>query len=414
MGFCTESAETSLVVTNIGRGDLRMGDVEIVGEGWTVGNVELPATIPQDQSLSLPLLTTGGAATLKIVSNDPNHDEIYVPLESAPNAPPTVVILEPYDGAVVDAGANDLRALVNDVEDPDESLQIAWSVDPGGPIWEGTPDASGDAQCVWEAGPIEGTQQLTLVATDSCDAVTTETISICRGHITVYQSLDASTWEFMGSAAWDTAEDRLQLTNAEDTSQVGAAFETAQAVTGRTVQIDFSFYIGDGSGADGFSLTALDTTRMDTDGDGQPNFLGGAGCAMGFGGNSNCTTALSDCVGCGPALPGWSLEVDTYYNPEDGIDPTGEDHLGFYFDGDLLNLAEWAVLPEMEDTGWHQMSVNIEAPHLTVSIDNETYIDTDLAGHFDFPAYVGFTAGTGGQTNAHLIDALTVTESTCN
>jgi len=185
-------------------------------------------------------------------------------------------------------------------------------------------------------------------------------------------------------------------------------------VTGRSVQIEFSFYIGDGSGADGFSLTALDTERMDTDGDGQPNFLGGAGCAMGFGGNSNCTEALSNCPDCGPALPGWSLEVDTYHNPEDGIDPTPEDHLGFYFDGDLLNMAEWAVLPEMEDTGWHQMVVDVESPHLTVSIDDIIYIDTDLVGHFDFPAYVGFTAGTGGLSNAHLIDALTVTESTCD
>ena len=184
-------------------------------------------------------------------------------------------------------------------------------------------------------------------------------------------------------------------------------------MTGRSVHIEFAFYIGDGTGADGFSLTALDTERIDTDGDGQPNYLGGAGCAMGFGGNSSCTSALSDCPDCGPALPGWSLEVDTYYNPEDNIDPTGEDHLGFYFDGDLLNMAHWAVLPEMEDTGWHTMSVLVEAPHLTVQIDGETYMDLDLDGHFDFPAYVGFTAGTGGQTNAHLIDALTVSESTC-
>jgi hypothetical protein len=135
---------------------------------------------------------------------------------------------------------------------------------------------------------------------------------------------------------------------------------------------------------------------------------------MGFGGNSSCTTALSECQVCGDALPGWSLEVDTYWNPEDGIDPTGEDHLGFYFDGDLLNMAAWAVLPEMEDSGWHIMTVVIEAPHLSVDIDGINYIDTDLGGYFDFPAYVGFTAGTGGETNAHLIKALTVTESTCD
>ncbi len=415
LGFCGTRADASLVVSNIGWGSLEMGHVEIVGDGWTVGEVTLPASIGVDETLTIPLSTTGGEATLKIVSNDPNHDEVFVPLLSAPNTAPVVHMIEPYDGAVVDEGSNALHAMANDHEDADETLMLSWSVDPGGVIWEGSPDVTGDNQCIWDAGPIEGTQQLSLSATDSCGVVTTETISICRGHITTYQSMDASTWEFMGSAIWDVQEDWLQLTEANPLEPtVGAAFETAQAVTGRSVQIEFSFYIGDGTGADGFSLTALDTLRMDTDGDGQPNFLGGAGCAMGFGGNSNCTEALSNCPGCGPALPGWSLEVDTYHNPEDGIDPTPDDHLGFYFDGDLLNLVEWAALPEMEDTGWHQMSVNIEAPHLTVSIDGTVYIDADLAGHFDFPAYIGFTAGTGGMTNAHLIDALTVTESTCD
>ena len=414
-GFCGSAAAVDLVISNIGRGDLEVGHLEIVGEGWAVGEVTLPATIAAGASLAIPLTTSGGEATLKVVSNDPNHDEVYVPLASAPNSAPTVHVIEPYDGAVVDEGANTLHALVNDHEDADDTLQLSWSVDPGGVIWAGSPDAAGDNQAMWEAGPSEGNQLLSLSATDSCGVVTTETVSICRGHISVYQSMDASTWEFMGSAIWDQDENWLQLTEANPlVPTVGAAFETAQVVTGRTVQIDFAFYIGDGSGADGFSLTALDTSRIDTDGDGQPNFLGGAGCAMGFGGNSSCTEVLSGCIDCGPALPGWSLEVDTYYNPEQGIDPTGQDHLGFYFDGDLLDLAAWAALPEMENTGWHQMSVDIEAPHLTVTIDETVYIDTDLVGLFDFPAYVGFTAGTGGQTNAHLIDALTVTESTCD
>jgi len=431
LGFCGQD-ELTIVVSNIGRGNLELGHFELIGDGWVVGEVDLPATVAVGESLTIPLTTTGGEATLKIISNDPSNDEIYVPLVGVANLGPTVNILAPYDGAVVDEGLNTLESRVADGEDADNTLAMIWSAEPGGVIWEGVPDSeatsAGAANSVasWQAGPEEGSQELTLTATDSCGVATSETIGICRGHITTFQSVDSSTWEFMGSASWVVdevegsptfGEEWLELTNALDNAQVGAAFETAQVVPGGDVEIEFAFFIGNsppGTGADGFSLTALDTTRMDTDNDGQPNYLGGAGCAMGFGGNSNCTTALSDCTICGSALPGWSLEVDTYWNPEEGIDPTGEDHLGFYFDGDLQNMAEWAVLPEMEDTGWHIMNVTVNAPRVTVAIDDVTYMDADLIGFFDFPAYVGFTAGTGGETNAHLIKALTVTESTCD
>jgi hypothetical protein len=67
----------------------------------------------------------------------------------------------------------------------------------------------------------------------------------------------------------------------------------------------------------------------------------------------------------------------------------------------------------MEDGAWHDMEVNVLAPRVTVSIDGITYIDTDLSAFSAFPAYVGFTGATGGSTNAHLIDALTVTRSVC-
>jgi len=75
--------------------------------------------------------------------------------------------------------------------------------------------------------------------------------------------------------------------------------------------------------------------------------------------------------------------------------------------------AAWAALPEMEDTGWHTMEVTVAAPRVTVSVDSVVYIDQDLSGTFAFPAYIGFTAGTGGQTNEHLIDALEVEGFVC-
>ena len=110
-------------------------------------------------------------------------------------------------------------------------------------------------------------------------------------------------------------------------------------------------------------------------------------------------------------MPGWSIEIDTYHN--DDVDPTDGDHLTFTFDGDLDAPVAWAELPEMEDTGWHTMEVNVVAPRVTIAVDGVVYTDADLSGHFAFPAYVGFTAGTGGANNEHLVDALEVVSTIC-
>jgi hypothetical protein len=59
------------------------------------------------------------------------------------------------------------------------------------------------------------------------------------------------------------------------------------------------------------------------------------------------------------------------------------------------------------------MKVDVVAPHVTVTIDGTAYIDHDLNGNFNFPGFIGFTAGTGLETNMHLIDSLEVTETIC-
>ena len=84
------------------------------------------------------------------------------------------------------------------------------------------------------------------------------------------------------------------------------------------------------------------------------------------GGDATCTS--------GPAL--LSIEVDTYYN--------GGQDLG----GSPLSTTE------IEDTGWHSMRVVV---HILVEIDGVVYMDQDVT---DFPAYIGFTAGTGGDQQA--------------
>ena len=239
-----------------------------------------------------------------------------------------------------------------------------------------------------------------LQATDSCGQTATDSIDLCQQTTVTYDEIDLVDWHFEGSARWDEDNGWLELTTPEP-YLVGSAFETTVLVDATRVEIDFMFYIGDGSGADGFSVTALDADRYGG------VFLGGTGCGIGFGGNmTSCTP--------GPALPGWSIELDTYYNYETaGIDPTTNDHLAFYFDGNLASIEAWAEVPEMEDALWHAMSVVVDAPAVTVSIDGIPYIETELEGFSPFLAWVGFTAGTGGLTNNHLIDSLEVTEPVC-
>ena len=59
------------------------------------------------------------------------------------------------------------------------------------------------------------------------------------------------------------------------------------------------------------------------------------------------------------------------------------------------------------------MLIHVSDPMVRVEIDGNVLLDEPVVGQLNFPAYIGFTAGTGSLTNYHLIDALTVTETIC-
>ncbi|MBK9649142.1 MAG: hypothetical protein IPO67_29015 [Deltaproteobacteria bacterium] len=198
---------------------------------------------------------------------------------------------------------------------------------------------------------------------------------------------DLTTWYFAGYANYDSANGWVELTKPL-TNQSGTAFQTASTASGDNVVIQFSFYASGGSGADGLSLTALDSSRMS-------GFVGELGGGLGYKG-----------------LPGWSVEIDTYYNAE-YADPTPQDHVSFHLDGNVQTPLLWAALPEMEDGAWHEMSVSVTGSTVLVDVDGVNYINGTVSGITAFPAYVGFSASTGALTNSHLIDALEVTRSVC-
>ena len=388
-------AQTQIVtVQNIGDAALEILGVRLTSNDWRITAPPFPILLSQNETSDW-LLEGNGSGLLMIDSTDPVEPLVEVPLNSEINQAPDILITSPYNGFVIPVTGTTITAQINDDFDNVDVIPLVWTSNIDGYLGTSFSTPSGQATLPWHSGHTEGPHTITVTAKDSCEMESQDTLQVCQQYGYEVESLDISTWHFEGVASWDTTNNWLELTPVVENA-VGSAFSTAIPVSGDNVEIDFSFYIGDGTGADGISLTALDMTRMST-------FLGGTGCGIGYGGDASCTA--------GPALPGWSIEVDTYFNS--GQDPTAEDHVMFTFDGDVDDPAIWAPLPEMEDNGWHTMRVVVNAPRVTVSIDGIDYINAELNGHFAFPSYVGFTAGTGGATNRHLIDSLTVTETVC-
>lgn len=393
------STTSTVTLRNDGDAALTITDLSTSGS-WILGAHDRPPlTLAPAESVALVLVGEPGTGTLTVESDDPDTPSWDVPLTGTVDQAPWAVILGPPDGTVMDNSADvALIAEVGDDVDPVEDLVVTWTSDVDGALGQATVTKAGVSQLTWPAASrTQGDQALSVQVQDSCGGTSGDELGVCQQAGYVVDELDLSGWHFEGDAQWDTANNWLQLTRAVG-DVVGTAFKTDEIVSGDAVEISFLFYMGDGTGADGLSLTVIDRDRMST-------FLGGTGCGIGYGGNASCTA--------GPALPGWTLEIDTYDNGV-GVEPTPNDHLAFTFDGDVDAFVAWAELPEMEDTGWHELSVIVADPRVTVSVDGTTYIDQDVgAGNFAFEGYVGFTAGTGGLTNAHLIDSLEVTDFIC-
>ena len=394
-----ESGTTTVTLENAGDGDLTVTDVAVTGDGWVLGATDsLPWTLVPGWTSDLTLVGEPGSGTLTITSDDPDTPVLDVPLEATADTAPWAVISSPADAEILDNGVDvDLVAEVGDAEDPVTDLVVTWTSDLDGALGTATVAKTGLSYLTWTDSPrTEGDHALTVQVADSCGNTSGDELGVCQQAGYVVDELDLSAWHFEGEAHWDTGNNWLQLTPPA-TDVVGTAFKIDEIVDAANVEITFLFYQGEGTGADGMSLTVIDKDRMST-------YVGGSGCGIGYGGDASCTG--------GPALPGWTLEIDTYDNGT-GVEPTPNDHLAFTFDGDVDGYVAWAELPEMEDTGWHEITVTVADPQLTVVVDGTTYVDPSVSGNFGFGGYVGFTAGTGSLTNRHLIDSLEVTEYVC-
>ena len=385
-------------IGNSGQDVLVVDSLEIEGDNWgwpEEGSPELPWEILPGGTLYLELASGDGDAHLHIGSNDPDQPTTSLPLSSEVDELPQIQVLSPLNGEILGRDGAIFQATISDDLEQPQDILLQWHSDIDGILNNDPASAEGVSQMFWHSGHTTGWHDIRIMAMDACGNITTEEIEICQKAGYAMDTLGLDDWTFEGSALWDVDNEWLELTSLE-LETAGSAFATTNEVSGAQVEVEFLFYIGEGTGSEGLSLTALDSERV-------TSFLGGSGCGMGYGGDSDCTS--------GPALPGWSVEVDSHYN--EGQDPSSGDHLMFSFDGDISSTATWVEIPEMEDTGWHHMRVQVNAPTVQIAIDDVIYIDEELSGYFDFPAYLGFTAATGTLTNRHLIDAFVVTELTC-
>ena len=389
VGIVCDTQETSLWIYNHGNIDLtvealEIQALEILGGDWELVNAPTPFTIAPAGYREIHLKAGAGEAVLNIQSDDPEDTITSIPLLAAVDQPPSLEIITPYEGQVL-TGTHVFEAYVaDDVDDP-EWLMSQWHSSVDGMFSSDYPKPDGTLEAVWTQSHASGVHSIRVMVLDSCGNSSEEIFWVCQQMEESSTEIDISTWAFEGTARWDEANDWIELTNL-GTYEAGSAFAVSEAVSGAQVDIEFSFYMSDGTGADGISLTALDVNRM-------TSFFGNSGGGIGYEG-----------------LPGWSIEVDNYYNEQD---PTDADHLTFTFDGQVHSPEIWVPLPDMEDGRWHQMRVTIREPHVYVEIDGIAYINQEISGFYDFDAYVGFTAATGSQTNRHLIDSLVVSELVC-
>lgn len=388
-GICTRE-EQVILAKNIGGLPLELNNVVVTGDGWTAAHAPVPTILEPAEVFPITVGGRGGSGRLILVSNDPVAPEIRIPLEATPDAAPSLVIESPASGDVLSPGAvTTFQARVADDLSMAEELMVEWRAEDGTVLGSGLADAEGAARFDWSASVLgAGDQCVTVSVTDTCDNTSDTSVCFCQNEGYTEESIDLESWNFEGSALWDSSNGWVELT-APLNNQAGTAFQTSSSVSSDSVNIEFDFYVSGGSGADGISLTAIDVDRMTT-------FVGGTGGGIGYYG-----------------LPGWSIEVDTWYNGEHN-DPTTADHVSVHIDGDVNSPLAWATLPEMEDEAWHRAMIDVEGSHMRVWIDDALYIDQSIAGLVPFDAYVGFTAATGGSTNWHLIDALEVEGFVCD
>lgn len=177
---------------------------------------------------------------------------------------------------------------------------------------------------------------------------------------------------------WDQNGRYFVLTPPEN-SLAGRIYHRERVFTG-VFEAQFDIRIGGGTGADGMTIAWV------TDYNYQP----ASGGAHDF--------AVEN---------GYAVEFDCYNNA--GVDPNGQ-HIAILRNNWQNHLAAWqADEGVIENNQWHRVRVTNEMGYVQVWFDNQRVLEHRIRDYQAFEGYLGFTAGTGGATNWHIVDNIRIT-----
>jgi hypothetical protein len=186
-----------------------------------------------------------------------------------------------------------------------------------------------------------------------------------------FAALDSAKWSLGGSAVWDAATQRLQLTDA-------APFESGRAYYGKRLVVDafhveFDYDMSGGTGADGLAFSLVRDPQY-------PSTSNGA------------------CIDlCGAT--GFAVKFDSFSNPAAPFNEPPGEHVGIVVNGGEVAYAPTTV------RGQHHVAIDLSAlGEMRVAIDGSQVIDLMLPGFTPFAGVFGFTAATGGATDNQSVD----------
>jgi hypothetical protein len=218
-------------------------------------------------------------------------------------------------------------------------------------------------------------------------------------HVTESFASDPSArWALMGTATYDAANQRLQLTGPV-LATAGSAFY-AHALYTVAFDARFDFRIFDGDGADGMAFV-----------------LAQSGTTAGLTpyGNGSAT----DGYGLGYyGMAGFAVELDTYQNNFNAgnvvINDPDNNHIAFMrtSDGTHLLVGAPAPNPPLHSAAPRTLHVRFTGTHLLVELDGSAVIDKDVPMSTNFAPgvyFFGFTGASGGASDRHTISNFSLT-----
>ena len=192
---------------------------------------------------------------------------------------------------------------------------------------------------------------------------------------------DTGYWNYMGNASYQP-DGYARLTEKKDWT-AGAMWLKKETSSRFTSEFDFKMEQGSGS-ADGFTYMFYK----------KGNELGDVGQSMGFAENS-----------------GYGIEFDSFYNgSNDEKIEKDSPHIALiknstkgYSSAVLAFNNDEKVRKKLTDNQWHRVLIDICEDQVTVLLDDEKIID--WTGELDISnRFTGFSGGTGGVNQSHMID----------